>query len=122
MTGLASRGIPYAVEIVHYLMDNDSVGDAVCQRADALDAAAVVLAKHQRGRISEFFLGRCEWGCALKCTGTPLCLAWHSLLLVNARSAPTFNTSPSRIQPPLLRSVTKHVTHECKKPVVVLHE
>lgn len=114
------------VEIVHYLTDNDSIGDAICKRAGALrarcspapqapgmrgaghlvgalpgdpgmasdlglappcfhslvvllpcrpptpraqaccprcaaalNAAAVVLAKHQRGAVSEFFLGGC---------------------------------------------------------------
>ncbi len=44
-------------EIVHFLTDNDSIGEAVCKRAEALNAAAVVMAKHQRGAIAEFFLG-----------------------------------------------------------------
>lgn len=54
---LASRKIPYKVEIIHYLVDNDSIGDAICKRADALGAAAVIMAKHQRGAVSQFFLG-----------------------------------------------------------------
>ena len=29
----------------------------MCKRAEALGAAAVVMAKHQRGAIAEFFLG-----------------------------------------------------------------
>lgn len=57
VTSLASRKIPYKVEIVHYLTDNDSIGDAICKRSDALKAAAVVMAKHQRSGITEFFLG-----------------------------------------------------------------
>ncbi len=44
-------------EIVHFLTDNDSIGEAICKRAEALNAAAVVMAKHQRGAIAEFFLG-----------------------------------------------------------------
>jgi nucleotide-binding universal stress UspA family protein len=54
---LATRNIPYQVEIVHFLTDADSIGEAICKRADALNAAAVCMAKHQRGAISEFFLG-----------------------------------------------------------------
>lgn len=42
---------------MHFLTDNDSIGEAVCKRAEALNAAAVVMAKHQRGAIAEFFLG-----------------------------------------------------------------
>lgn len=48
---------PARSEIVHFLTDNDSIGEAVCKRAEALSAAAVVMAKHQRGAIAEFFLG-----------------------------------------------------------------
>ncbi|KAL4443592.1 hypothetical protein ABPG75_011329 [Micractinium tetrahymenae] len=57
VTKLASRSIAYKVEIVHFLTDNDSIGEAICKRAEALNAAAVVMAKHQRGAIAEFFLG-----------------------------------------------------------------
>ncbi|GAB4818574.1 hypothetical protein N2152v2_005620 [Parachlorella kessleri] len=57
ITKLATRSIPYKVEIVHFLCDSDSIGEAICKRADALDATAVVMSKHQRGAISEFFLG-----------------------------------------------------------------
>ncbi|KAI3428123.1 hypothetical protein D9Q98_006506 [Chlorella vulgaris] len=57
VTKLASRNIAYKVEIVHFLTDNDSIGEAICKRAEALNAAAVVMAKHQRGAIAEFFLG-----------------------------------------------------------------
>lgn len=54
---LASRQIPYKVEIVHFLTDNDSIGEAICKRSEALNANAVAMAKHQRGKISEMFLG-----------------------------------------------------------------
>lgn len=45
---------------MHFLTDNDSIGEAICKRAEALNAAAVVMAKHQRGAIAEFFLGSGE--------------------------------------------------------------
>lgn len=57
VTKVATRSIPYQVEIVHFLTDASSIGEAVCKRAAALNAAAVCMAKHQRGSISEFFLG-----------------------------------------------------------------
>lgn len=68
VTKLATRNIPYKVEIVHFLTDNDSIGEAICKRAEVLKAAAVVLAKHQRGRISEFFLGSVTKYCTAHCT------------------------------------------------------
>lgn len=48
---------PRCSEIVHFLTDNDSIGEAICKRGEALGAAAVIMAKHQRGAIAEFFLG-----------------------------------------------------------------
>lgn len=54
---LVAKDVAYKVEIVHFLTDNDSIGEAIVKRADAIDAAAVVLAKHQRGKVAEFFLG-----------------------------------------------------------------
>lgn len=42
---------------MHFLTDNDSIGEAICKRGEALGAAAVIMAKHQRGAIAEFFLG-----------------------------------------------------------------
>ena len=67
VTKLASRSIPYAVEIVHFLTDADSIGEAICKRADALKASAVCMAKHQRGAISEFFLGSTTKYCTAHC-------------------------------------------------------
>lgn len=71
VTKLASRNIPYQVEIVHFLTDADSIGEAICKRAAALNAAAVCMAKHQRGAISEFFLGSTTKYCTAHCA-TPL--------------------------------------------------
>lgn len=50
------------VEIVHYLTDNDSIGDAICKRADALKARLLRL--HNRGGTSGVAAGT-EPMCAL---------------------------------------------------------
>ena len=44
----ASRNIPYKVEIVHFLTDNDSIGEAITKRAEALKAAAYALNPPER--------------------------------------------------------------------------
>lgn len=62
-----TRNIPYAVEIVHYLTDRESIGEALCKRADALNAAALCMAKHNRGAINEFFLGSTTKYATLHC-------------------------------------------------------
>lgn len=67
VTKLASRNIAYKVEIVHFLTDNDSIGEAICKRGEALGAAAVIMAKHQRGAIAEFFLGSVTKYCTHHC-------------------------------------------------------
>jgi len=67
VTKLATRNIAYQVEIVHFLTDADSIGEAICKRADALKAAAVCMAKHQRGAISEFFMGSTTKYCTTHC-------------------------------------------------------
>lgn len=64
---LATRDIPYKVEIVHFLTDADSIGQAICTRAEKLDAAAVCMAKHQKGKISEWFLGSTTKYCIGHC-------------------------------------------------------
>jgi structural maintenance of chromosome 2 len=52
--------IPYQVEVVRGCVDNDSIGALLCRRAEQLDAAVLLMAKHNRGPVKEFFIGR--WG------------------------------------------------------------
>lgn len=52
-----SAHIPFKVEIVRFLTDNDSIGEVICKRAEAINAASVVMASHNKGPIKEFFLG-----------------------------------------------------------------
>ena len=67
VTKVVSKNIPYQVEIVHFLTDADSIGEAICKRAQTLDAGAVCMAKHNRGRVSEFFLGSTTKYCTTNC-------------------------------------------------------
>lgn len=54
---LQEKNIPYQLEIVKFSTDNDSIGSIVCKRADQINASAIVMAKHTKGAIKEFFLG-----------------------------------------------------------------
>jgi len=50
--------IPYQVEVVRGCVDNDSIGALLCRRAEQLNAAVLLMAKHNRGAVKEFFIGR----------------------------------------------------------------
>jgi hypothetical protein len=41
-------------------VDCDSIGELLCKRAEKLNAAVLLMAKHKRGAVKEFFIGR--WG------------------------------------------------------------
>lgn len=71
---LESKGIPYQIELVKFSTDNDSIGSIICKRADQLNAAAVVMAKHNRGPIKEFFLGSVSNFCTHHCNSPVLVL------------------------------------------------
>lgn len=49
--------VPFEIDIYRFPADTDSIGSLICSRAEQLEAAAVVMAKHTRGRISEAFIG-----------------------------------------------------------------
>jgi structural maintenance of chromosome 2 len=57
-TPVTPQQIPYQVEIVRGCVDNDSIGALLCRRAEQLNAGVVLMAKHNRGAIKEFFIGR----------------------------------------------------------------
>ena len=38
-------------------VDTESVGHVLCKKADELEAVAIVMASHNKGRMAEFFLG-----------------------------------------------------------------
>ncbi|GAX73912.1 hypothetical protein CEUSTIGMA_g1362.t1 [Chlamydomonas eustigma] len=64
---LRDQKIPHKIEIVKFAVDSDSVGSLVCKRAEQLNAAAVVLAKHNKGSIKEFFVGSVTNYCTKHC-------------------------------------------------------
>jgi nucleotide-binding universal stress UspA family protein len=64
---VAQANIPYKVEIVRFNTDNDSIGEVLCARAVDLDATAVIMASHNKGRIKEFFLGSVTSYCTHHC-------------------------------------------------------
>lgn len=64
---LREKHIPFKVEIVKFATDNESIGSIICKRADQLNAVVVVLAKHNRGRVKEFFVGSVASYCTHHC-------------------------------------------------------
>lgn len=57
-TRLTQLHIPFKVEIARSCVDCDSIGELVCKRAEKLNAAMLIMAKHRRGAVKEFFIGR----------------------------------------------------------------
>lgn len=45
------------VHIIKSEVDTESVGHVLCKKADELDAVAICMASHNKGRMAEFFLG-----------------------------------------------------------------
>eukprot|EP00798_Chlamydomonas_sp_ICE-L_P021503 gene21503-28484_t len=66
--------IPYQIEIVRFGTDADSVGTVICERADQLNAGLVVMAKHNKGAIKEFFIGSSTNYCTHHCKSPILVL------------------------------------------------
>lgn len=48
-------------------VDNDAIGRVICNKAEELGAAAVILAKHRRGRLQEMFMGSVCKYCVQNC-------------------------------------------------------
>eukprot|EP00892_Ulva_mutabilis_P006978 jgi/Ulvmu1/4652/UM002_0383.1 len=64
---LGSTNIEPTVHLIKSEVDNDAIGRVICQKAEQLDAAAVVLAKHHRGRLKEMFMGSVCKHCVQNC-------------------------------------------------------
>ena len=54
---LRRRDVRFVVEVARGNLDTWSVGEVVCERAEELGAAAIVMAPHGRGRVKEWFVG-----------------------------------------------------------------
>ncbi|KAI8476104.1 MAG: hypothetical protein J3K34DRAFT_402100 [Monoraphidium minutum] len=57
---LSDKKIPYDVHLIRCDTSTDSIGQLICLRAENLNAAAVIMAKHNKGALKEFFLGSCS--------------------------------------------------------------
>jgi len=58
------QGAPCQVEVAH---SSGAVGEALCRRAQELDAQAVVMASHNKGAIQRLFLGSTSDYCVKHC-------------------------------------------------------
>lgn len=67
MSKLEAAKIPYHVEVVRSSVDNDTIGALVCKHAEQLNAAVVVMAKHTRTAVKEFFVGSVTSYCTHHC-------------------------------------------------------
>jgi nucleotide-binding universal stress UspA family protein len=57
----------YKVELVTFSTSSESVGAAVCSRAEELGAVAVVLASHNKSALWQFFQGSVTSYCVQHC-------------------------------------------------------
>eukprot|EP01025_Chloroclados_australasicus_P016324 TRINITY_DN1814_c0_g1_i2.p4 TRINITY_DN1814_c0_g1~~TRINITY_DN1814_c0_g1_i2.p4 ORF type:complete len:156 (+),score=15.35 TRINITY_DN1814_c0_g1_i2:696-1163(+) len=55
------------LHIIKSEVDTDSIGGVVCRKAEELEACAVVMAKHQKSKVTEFFLGSVTNYCMHRC-------------------------------------------------------
>lgn len=69
---LLEKKVPFQVEIVRFAQDSDSIGAIVCKRAEQLGASAVIMAKHNKGRLQEFFVGSVTSYCTHHCNAPVL--------------------------------------------------
>eukprot|EP00798_Chlamydomonas_sp_ICE-L_P004764 gene4764-34515_t len=67
VTWLKELKVPFVIEIGQASTETDSIGRVICRRAERLGASCVVLAKHNRGAIKEFFLGSVTSYCLHHC-------------------------------------------------------
>lgn len=64
------KGFTHKVEVVHFQTSAQAVGEAICQRAKELRAAAVVMASSNKHGIQLMFLGSTCSHCTSHCTQT----------------------------------------------------
>lgn len=54
---LKQKRVQYDAHLIRCNTSSDSVGQLICARADLLKVAAVIMAKHNKGAVKEFFVG-----------------------------------------------------------------
>ncbi|KAK9828475.1 hypothetical protein WJX72_000177 [[Myrmecia] bisecta] len=60
-------GASCKAHILHYRTDTNSLGDAIAKLAQKYGATAVIMAKHNKGRIKQAFLGSATSACLKHC-------------------------------------------------------
>lgn len=61
------KDIEHEMEIVHFNKGANAVGEMICERAKDLPAAAVVMARHEKGALQRVFLGSTTTYCTNHC-------------------------------------------------------
>ena len=60
----------YGVDIIRGHVDKHSIGEAICNRANDLAAALVIMAAHNRGAMIRFIIGSTTQYCIEHCDQT----------------------------------------------------
>ena len=58
---------PPVVHIIKYETDSDSIGTVLCKKAEDLHAAAVVVARYNKSKLQQLFLGSVSMFCVDHC-------------------------------------------------------
>lgn len=53
----AASSPPPVIHIIKFETDSDSIGTALCKKAEELNAAVLVVARHDKSKLQQFFLG-----------------------------------------------------------------
>lgn len=59
----AATNPPPLVHIIKYETDSDSIGTVLCKKADELNAAVLVVSRHTKSKLQQFFLGSVSGFC-----------------------------------------------------------
>jgi nucleotide-binding universal stress UspA family protein len=63
----ASTSLPPVIHIIKFETDSDSIGTVLCRKAEELNAAVLVVARHDKSKLSQFFLGSVSQFCVEHC-------------------------------------------------------
>jgi nucleotide-binding universal stress UspA family protein len=63
----AASSPPPVIHIIKFETDSDSIGTVLCKKADELNAAVLVVARHDKSKLQEFFIGSVSKFCIEHC-------------------------------------------------------
>jgi nucleotide-binding universal stress UspA family protein len=58
---------PVTIHVIKFETDSDSIGTALCKKAEELNAAVIVVARHNKSKMQQFFLGSVSSYCVEHC-------------------------------------------------------